>query len=74
MISTLDNLVSQKLNSVFNANSLDIFLNIKFWEYAIFYVAIIFSGVYITLMVLGLKRDNEDFMTEIAKELEGIDD
>ncbi|CAD8081223.1 unnamed protein product [Paramecium sonneborni] len=69
VITKLDSFISNKLSSVFNANSFDIFLQIQFWKYAIFYIAIGFTGAYVALMVLGLRKDNQDFIEEITKEL-----
>ncbi|CAD8081203.1 unnamed protein product [Paramecium sonneborni] len=74
VITKLDSFISNKLSSVFNADSFNIFLQIQFWKYAIFYIAIGFTGAYVALMVLGLKKDNQDFIEEISKELQTNED
>ncbi len=37
----------------------------KFWTFLIFYIALILTFIFIAAMLIGLRRDNLDFVNEM---------
>lgn len=73
LASTTNIIGASKAQGVFSSSGLSSFIKIQFWKYAIFYVALILSGIYATFTFYGFRKDNEDFIDSIVNELDVVD-
>jgi hypothetical protein len=57
-----DLLGNSKLGDVFSSKGLTSFLEMKYWEYPIFYILAFKTIIFIYFLVKGYKQDKEDIL------------
>ena len=72
MEGVLDAFETSSIDEIFSPASLDALANLAFWEYAIFYVAIIMTVMAFLAVVYGAHLDRNDLIALVEEEIKDL--
>ena len=72
ILNDLSDILMDKVEDVVSSEAVKELLSIRFWEYAIFYISILNSGIFIISIVYGIRLDNKDFISNLKNNLKSI--
>jgi hypothetical protein len=72
MSSASDPLAGTKAGALTGGNPLDILASMQFWTYAIFYILMFLTGIFIAGCSYGYIIDRNDFVSQLEEQLVGL--